>query len=238
MFEGKTLSLVFPAKDEEQNIGSAIIEFKKLKIFDEIIVIDNNSKDKTAKIATKSGAKVINEKRPGYGFALRKGLKKATGDYITLCEPDGTFSSKDCLKLLKHIKKFDMVAGSRTNKKYISKNTNMGFLLTYGNIFVAKLMQLLFSLPSLTDCGCTYRVIKKEQVGKINNKFSVGASHFLPELVILNRLNNGTIYEIPIHYSKRIGKSKITGSKIKSVQVGLAMILLIFKYRLGLVKGN
>jgi len=238
MFEGKTLSLVFPAKDEEENIGSAISDFKKLKIFDEIIVIDNNSKDKTAKIATRKGAKIVNETKAGYGFALRKGLKIAKGDYIVLCEPDGTFSSKDSLKLLKYIQKYDMVAGSRTNPKFNTKSSNMGLLLRYGNIFVAKLMQLLFSLPSLSDCGCTFRVIKKGQVKKINSKFSVGGSHFLPELVILNKLNDGTIYEIPVHYSKRIGTSKITGSKIKSVQVGLNMIFLIFKYSIKLVKSN
>ena len=238
MFEGKTISLIFPAKDEEENIENAIRDFKKLRLFDEILVIENNSKDKTAKLARKNGAKVINEKRTGYGFALRRGLKEAKGELITLCEPDGTFLAKDCLRLLKYINKFDMVAGTRTNPKYFSKNSNMGPLLRLGNIAVAKLMQVLFSLPSLSDCGCTFRIIKKDQVNKINPKFTVGKSYFLPELVILNKLSGGSIYEIPVRYSKRIGKSKITGTKRKSLEVGINMIFLILKYRFGLIKSN
>jgi glycosyltransferase involved in cell wall biosynthesis len=238
MFEGKTLSLIFPAKDEEENIKNAINSFKALKIFDELLVVDNNSTDKTADISVKNGAKVIKEKNPGYGFALRKGLKIANGEYIVLCEPDGTFSAKDSLRLLKQMQNYDMVAGSRTNPKFIKKDSNMGFSLRLGNIMVAKLIQFLFFLPPLSDCGCTFRVIKKEKVKKMNPKFTVGKSHFLPELVILNKINGGTMIEVPVHYSKRIGKSKITGSKIKSIQVGFRMLLLIFSYRLKLIKSN
>lgn len=238
MYKGKTVSLVFPAKNEEENIQNAITDFKSLKIFDEIIVVDNNSIDRTSKISQKMGAKVVKEKKPGYGFAIRKGFKSAKGDYIFLCEPDGTFNSRDCLKLIKHIEKYDMVTGSRTEARFIKNDANMGIFLRSGNIILSKVIQILFKTSPLSDCGCTFRVIKRSQLIKLNKYFTVGKSHFLPELVILNKKHNGTHLEIPVNYQKRIGESKITGSKIKAMKVGLNMLVLILEYRFNLIKSD
>lgn len=238
MYQTKSLSLVFPAKNEEENIGNAIKDFKKLKIFDEIIVVDNNCTDNTAAISRKLGARVVKEKKAGYGFAIRRGLKSASKDYIVICEPDGTFNAKDTLRLLKFADKYDMVTGSRTNPKFIKKGANMSLLLKTGNISLAKFLQLLFQTSSLSDCGCTFRLIKKNQLDKFVNKFTVGKSYFLPEFVILNKLYGGSIHELPVAYQKRIGISKITGSKIKAVKVGIQMFKLIIYYRVGLIKSD
>lgn len=238
MYKGKSVSLIFPAKNEEENIRAAINDFRKLDIFDEIIVVDNNCTDKTAHIARKMGATVVKESKSGYGYAIRRGLKTAKSELIILCEPDGTFEAKDCLRLMKFSDKFDMITGTRTNQKYIKKGANMNHLLRFGNISLAKILQLLFLTGSLSDCGCTFRLINKQQLDKFINKFTVGKSYFLPEFVILNKLNGGTIYEIPVSYRKRIGVSKITGSKIKAVKVGFLMLKLILSYRFGLVKSN
>lgn len=234
MFENKQISLVFPAYNEEEGIEKAITDFAKYPFFNEIIVVDNNSRDKTATLANEKGARVVKETKQGYGYALRRGIQAAKGDYIVLCEPDGTFNSKDAKRLLTllHLKKYDMVIGTRTNKKYISKAANMKFFLRYGNIAVAKLMQLLFHTPPITDCGCTFRAMTKEVAKVISTKATVGTSHFLPETVILAVLNKYQLIEIPVNYNSRVGKSKITGSFHKSIQVGLAMIKLIITYRL------
>lgn len=231
MHHGKKISLVFPAFNEAENIAQAIGDFKALAYLDEIIVVDNNSKDETAKIAKARGAKVVKESEQGYGFALRRGLAEAKGDYVILSEPDNTFSATDTTRFLDHIKDFDMVAGTRTNRNFIEKNANMGLLLQIGNILVAKLIQILFQTGSLSDCGCTFRVLRRSLVKKILPKFTVGGSHFLPETVVLTRLSGGSILEIPIHYRKRVGTSKITGSLKRSFFVALQMIKLIIRYR-------
>jgi len=236
MFKRKKVSLIFPAYNEEENIAQAIKEFKKLKILDEILVIDNNSHDQTAQIAKKNRAKVIKEKNQGYGFALRRGLKEAKGDYLVLCEPDGTFSAKDLSKLLRQIKNFDMVTGTRTNRKFIKKSANMGRALRWGNFLLAKAIQFLYQTNSLSDCGCTFRVLKKSLVQKILPHFTVGGSYFLSEIVVLTALSGGKIKEIPVSYGQRIGTSKITGSFKKTAQVGLKMAKIVFGYRLGFIK--
>lgn len=231
MWQNKSISVVFPAYNEEENIDKAVSDFKKLSVIDELIVVDNNSTDKTAQIAKTKGAKVIYEKKQGYGYALRRGMKEAKGDFVVLAEPDGTFNAKDTLKLLRHIGKFDLVLGTRTNIRYIKKGANMGFLLRFGNILMAKVMQILFWTNSLSDCGCTLRVIKKDLLQKMLPKMTVGGSHFLPETVILTSYVGGRIKEIPVRYGARVGTSKITGSLPKAVRVGLSMFLLMLKYR-------
>lgn len=231
MYDGKKVSLIFPAYNEEENIERAIKNFKSTKLPDEIVVVNNNSTDKTPEIAKENGAKVVTERKQGYGFALRRGIAVAKGDCVVLCEPDGTFSADDLGRLLSFAKDYDLVMGTRTNKKYIKNGANMGFMLRAGNIIVAKFMQLLYGLNNISDCGCTFRVFKQSLLKKISPQFTVGASHFLPETVILTRIYGGKILEIPVSYQARIGTSKITGSFKRSVKVGTNMIFLILKYR-------
>lgn len=232
MYKKQSVSLVFPAYNEEENIGQAVKDFATLKIFDEIIVVDNNSSDQTRSIAKKCGARVISEKKQGYGFALRCGLAKAKGELVMLSEPDGTFVAKDALRLLQHTNNFDLVAGTRTNPAYINSSANMKTKLRLGNYVLAKLLQVLFQTSDLTDCGCTFRVFNRQLLKKILPNLTVGGSHFLPETVIQTALNGGKIKEIPVHYGSRIGDSKITGSLTRSVLVGWEMLKLIVNYRL------
>ena len=231
MYKRKKISIVFPAFNEEKNIGKAVSEFQVLGIFDEIIVVDNNSKDNTAKIASQKKAKVIFEKKQGYGFALQKGLREAKGDYIFLCEPD-TFIAKDALRLLKDIEKYDIVIGTRTNKKYIGKKANMKNLLLWGNKILAKYIQILYcSKCPLSDCGCTYRVMKREVARKMSPQLKVGGSYFLAEFLVVALFNNFSIKEIPVHYKERIGESKITGSLKHAIIVGMQMFKCATKRR-------
>ncbi len=228
MYKRRKISLVFPAYNEEANIKNALTEFKRIKSIDEIIVVNNNSKDNTAAIAKKNGAKVILEKQKGYGYALRKGLQVATGDYIFLCEPDGTFQARDIPRFLQKLTAYDVIVGTRTDKVYIAKKANMHGLLRMANISLAKCMQILYrpTCP-LSDCGCTYRVMKREVVKKILPSLTVGGSHFLSELMVHILQTKYRVIEIPVHYQGRIGESKITGSLKKAIYVGLQMTKVI-----------
>lgn len=231
MYKGKTVSLIFPAFNEEDNIFEAVAEFKKTNLFDEIIVVDNNSKDQTANLAKEAGAKVVKQQLQGYGFALQKGLAVAKGQLIMLAEPDGTFSAKDCKRLLQYLKNLDCVFGTRTNTDYIRPGANMKFALRTGNVLLAKLMQILYGMPPISDCGCTFRVFKKAVVQELLPHLTVGGSHFLPQTVLLTHLLGFQFREIPVRYQKRVGISKITGTLSRSVSVGSAMLNMIIQYR-------
>src|SRR5207248_11690411 len=174
-----------------------------------------------------AGAGVGAEARQGYGFALRRGLAEARGEYVVLAEPDGTFVADDMLKLLAYAGEFDLVLGTRTTRELIWQQANMGWFLRIGNVAVAKLLQVLFGGPSLSDCGCTMRLIRRDAVARLNDRLTVGSSHFLPEMVVLALLDGLHVIEVPVNYRGRLGESKITGSLATALKVGLRMIRLI-----------
>ena len=232
MWQGQRVSVVFPAYNEEAGIAAAVDDFGGVEAVDEVLVVDNNSIDLTAARATTAGARVIQEPRQGYGNALRRGLAEAQGEYIVLAEPDGTFMGKDVLKLLAYADDFDLVLGTRTTRELIWHGANMGWQLRWGNWVVAKLLQVLFGGPSLSDCGCTLRLVRRSAAQRLLPRFTVGGSHFLPEMVCLALLEGQRLVEVPVNYRDRVGESKITGSMQTALRVGARMVGLILRYRL------
>ncbi|MBV9326621.1 MAG: glycosyltransferase family 2 protein [Chloroflexi bacterium] len=232
MWQGRRVSVVFPAYNEEVGIAHAVREFGAIEAVDEVVVVDNNSRDSTVARAEGAGARVVREPRQGYGNALRRGLAEAQGEYVVLAEPDGTFMGKDVLKLLAYADDFDLVLGTRTTRELIWHGANMGWQLRWGNWVVAKLLQVLFGGPSLSDCGCTLRLIGRSAAERLLPRFTVGGSHFLPEMVCLALLNGLRLVEVPVNYRVRVGESKITGSRSTTVRVGGRMVGLILRYRL------
>jgi glycosyltransferase involved in cell wall biosynthesis len=232
VWQGHRVSVVFPAYNEEAGIASAVRDFAGVEAVDEVLVVDNNSRDATAQRATAAGARVVHEPRQGYGNALRRGLADAQGEYVVLAEPDGTFMGKDVLKLLAYADDFDLVLGTRTTRELIWHGANMGWQLRWGNWIVAKLLQVLFDGPSLSDCGCTLRLIRRAAADRLLPRFTVGGSHFLPEMVCLALLEGQRLVEVPVNYRDRVGQSKITGSMGTALRVGLHMVGVILRYRL------
>jgi glycosyltransferase involved in cell wall biosynthesis len=232
MWQGHRVSVVFPAYNEEAGIASAVRDFGSVDAVDEVLVIDNNSHDATFAQAAAAGARVVREPRQGYGHALRRGLAEAESEYVVLAEPDGTFIGKDVLKLLAFADDFDLVLGTRTTRELIWHGANMGWQLRWGNWIVAKLLQVLFDGPSLSDCGCTLRLIRRSAAERLLPRFTVGGSHFLPEMVCLALLHGQRLVEVPVNYRHRVGQSKITGSRSTALRVGARMVALILRYRL------
>jgi hypothetical protein len=107
----------------------------------------------------------------------------------------------------------------------------MGWFLRMGNWIVAKMIQLLYGGPSLSDCGCTLRLTHRTALESIRDDLTVGGSHFLPEMVILGLRRGMRIIEIPVNYRGRVGDSKITGSLAGTLRTGFNMIALIVKYK-------
>jgi hypothetical protein len=107
----------------------------------------------------------------------------------------------------------------------------MGWFLRVGNLVVAKMIQILFGGPSLSDCGCTMRLIRRDALAKIQDELTVGGSHFLPEMVILGLKKGVTIIEVPVNYRGRVGESKITGTLRGTLRTGFRMIALILQHR-------
>ena len=238
MWKNKRIQVVFPAYNEEETIRNAAEQFYSTGIIDEVIVVDNNSKDRTKEEILKTKANYIFEEVPGYGSALIRGLRESTADIIITCEPDGTFSADDIMKLLVYSGDFHIVFGTRTSKYCIWDGANMNWFLRIGNVVVAKFLEYIFNGPCLTDVGCTMKLIKKEQLDKFVHKLKVKKSHFQPEFMINSILTSKKVVEIPLNYYPRKGVSKITGSFIKAFKLGCIMILYIIYRRVRLTFKN
>ena len=99
----KKISIIIPfynpgflIKNNFRNLNEIQIENPDLQI----IYVDNNSSDKTARFIKETNSIYITETKQGYGAAIRKGINSSNGDLIVICEPDGSFDYKDTIKLL------------------------------------------------------------------------------------------------------------------------------------------
>jgi glycosyltransferase involved in cell wall biosynthesis len=220
-----------PAYNEAEGITESVARFRALPEVDEVIVVDNNSRDATAELAQRAGATVVKETRQGYGFASQRALESASDDYVIIVESDGTFRPNDLYKFLAYAAEFDVVFGTRTSKTCIWAGSNMGLFLRYGNWAVAKLLEYMHNGPCLTDVGCTYKLLNRRALEHLLPLLTVGHSHFSPELMILAIRSKLDCVEIPVHYQARKGTSKITGSFWKAFKLGIRMIVLVFQYR-------
>jgi len=230
MWKSQFISVILPTYNEKDSIAGVIGEFYDTGLVDEVLVINNNAAPGTSEEVAKTPAREIHEPLQGYGNAIRRGFREARGDLIIVCEPDATFFGKDVIKLLAFSDDFDVVYGTRTSEEFIWTGANMGFFLKWGNYAVAKMMEFLFNTVCLTDVGCTYRLIKRPVLREIEPHFTVGGSHFGPEMMLITVLKRLKIVQIPVNYRPRVGESAVTGDLVKAFFLGLKMIGMIWTF--------
>ena len=113
MFRGKKISVVIPCFNEEEGIARVIPSLPAS--VDEVIVVDNNSTDRTQEVARKLGARVVFEKRKGYGAAYQAGLAAVTGDITVTMDGDGTYPVDEIEACVAHLldRNVDFLSASR-----------------------------------------------------------------------------------------------------------------------------
>jgi len=236
MYLGKKVSVVFPVYNEKENIRAAIEEFLRHPAVDEIIAVDNNSRDGSDAEIKLTSAKYAKETIQGYGAAMQRGMREASGDLIVTVEPDGTFRAGDLDRLLVYSQDYDVVLGTRTSRNPVwssgDSGVNMDFFLRLGNWAVAKLLEYLFNGPSLTDVGCSYKLIHRLPYEEIKDSFTVKGNWFSPEYMIRVLEQKLSVVEVPVQYGARIGTSKITGKRSNAIKLGFRMIGFIIVERI------
>ena len=222
------ISVIIPAFNEERSIGLVIKSLPQDKI-KEIIVVNNGSTDKTAYIAKKHGARVVDEAYRGYGAACLKGISEVNDPKIVVFV-DGDFSDfpEEIENLVKPIieNRADFVLGSRM----IFPESRAALLpqARYGNLLAVFLIRFFFR-HQFTDLG-PFRAIRYkslEEIHMVDKNFG-----WTVEMQIKAVKHGLRIMEIPVHYRKRIGVSKITGTISGTFKAGIKIIFTIFKYLL------
>src|SRR5690242_19792562 len=116
------VSVVMPCLNEEETIAACITKaqegFRRLGLRGEIIVCDNGSTDRSVEIATSMGARVVHERRKGYGSAYMHGIAEARAELIVMGDSDDTYDFTDLEPFLKPLRNgYDLVMGSRFSGK-------------------------------------------------------------------------------------------------------------------------
>lgn len=232
MWNGRKVSVVLGTYAEKDSIRGVINDFFATGVVDEVVVVNNNAEPGTREEVERTPARQVFEAKQGYGHSYQRGLREATGDLLVLAEPDGTFLARDIVKLLTYSEDCDAVFGTRTTREMIWSGANMGAFLKWGNWAVAKLVEVLFNTSHLSDVGCTYRLLTRSTLEKIQPHFAVGGSHFGPELMLLIITSGARVVEVPVNYLPRVGESSVTGDLSKALKLGAQMILFVLRFRL------
>ena len=222
------ISVIIPAFNEEKSIG-LVLDALPQELLHEVIVVDNNSTDNTARSAIEKGARVVEEKRRGYGSACLKGISELDNPHIVVFL-DGDFSDypEEIIKLVAPIEsgEMDFVLGSRM----ILPESRLALLpqSRYGNQLAVFLMRLFFR-HQYTDLG-PFRAIRYGSLQSI----AMQDTNFgwTVEMQIKAIKKGLRILEIPVKYRERVGVSKITGTFSGTIKAGTKIIYTIFKYLL------
>jgi glycosyltransferase involved in cell wall biosynthesis len=232
MWNGKSLAVILPTYNEKDSIAETIRRFEDLGIVDKILVVNNNAVEGTSEAIEATGAREVVEARQGYGAAIQRGLREVDTDLVCVCEPDGTFNPDDLFKLLVFTPECDFVVGSRTVANFIWDGANMGWFLRWGNWAVAKIIEMLYNTPSLSDVGCTFRVLSGRQAADVLAKSTVDGSAYGLEMLLLAIIRGSRIIQIPVNYHPRVGESSVTGDLGKTIALGLEMLRMVLRMRL------
>ena len=229
------LTVALTAYNDERSIDGSVRDFLAHPLVRRVIVISNNSVDRTMEVAEKAGALVFNEPRQGYGACVHRAIRQALTfedtDLTVLCEGDLTFRAADLDKLLAFIAHADIVNGSRIVEQLQEHDTQLSLYMHYGNLFAGKILELKhLGMVSLTDVGTTYKLCRNDALRSLLDSLDPRINLEFNAYFLDTALTKGLrILECPICFYPRVGTSK--GGNVNNriaTKLGLRMLLGIF----------
>lgn len=233
MWRAQSVAVILPTYNEPDSIADCIRRFEDLGIVDDIVVVNNNAHPDTTVQVGATSAREVHESVQGYGAAIRRGIREtATADLVCICEPDGTFDPDDLWKLLPFLSDSEVVFGSRTVQTFIYSGANMGRSLRVGNWGLAKVIEVLFNTVSLSDVGCTFRIVTRSALDRIEPEFERNGSAFGLEMMLLFVRARLPMVQVPVRYLPRVGTSSVTGRLSSAMRLGGEMTIIVLRERL------
>jgi len=213
------IAILIPCYNEEQGIAKVIdnIPYRLLETngFEaRVIVIDNNSSDRTAEIAASKGVQVISEREKGKGNAMRTGFASIGSDtaYVVMLDGDNTYDPGEMLRLIEPIKNdfCDVVIGSRLGGKVTKKAFKAQNRLV-NNLYTSLVRR--FYGANITDVLSGFFAWRADVV--IGMRDHLQSSGFSIEMEMISKMVklDYAIYSVPITYNIREGETKIESLK-------------------------
>ncbi len=204
------VSVVIPCLNEAENIEScvraALEAIARMGVPGEVVVADNNSEDDSARLAEAAGARVVVERRRGYGSAYLAGFAASRGTYIVMADADLTYDFNEIPRFVSALEGgAEMVIGDRMDN---IQPGAMPWLHRYvGNPILSGLLNLFFS-TGVSDAHCGMRALRSEVLPRLDLRTT--GMEFASEMVIRASKENLKIAEFPIEYHPRGGESKLS----------------------------
>lgn len=221
--------MVIPALDEEEALPHVLAAIPQ-QLVDEVIVVDNGCRDGTAAVARAAGARVVREDRRGYGAACLAGIaaldRPAEGDVVVFLDADASDDPRELLALLAPIlgRQAELVIGSR-----VLGEREPGALPAHaraGNTLAVWLIRLLTG-QRFTDLG-PFRAIRYgtlQRLGMRDRDYG-----WTVEMQLRAAGQAVATLEVPVHYRRRIGRSKISGTLLGSLRAGMKILWTVARH--------
>ena len=220
------VSVIIPTHNEAQAIGRVLADLPP-NLVTEVIVVDSNSTDRTAEIAARMGARVIQEPRRGYGQACLTGLAAAeTPNVVVFLDGDYSDRPSELPILLAPITdgRADITLGSRLRERRSAGA--MPWHQVLGNRVAARLIRLLYGLQ-VTDLG-PFRAGRADVLRSLALEETTYG--WAVEMILKGAMAGFRVVEVPVSYYPRIGKSKISGTVKGTLGAGWFILSLIVRY--------
>lgn len=231
-----SVSVVIPCLNEEECLEECIKRVKEAFKDEpdlEILVADNGSTDRSREIAEAAGARVVEERRRGYGAAILRGFAEAGADYIVVGDADNTYDFRDGYWLVQKLKEgFEFAIGDRLHGE--QEKGAMPWLHRHIGTPILTFILNLFYRTRVKDINCGLRAIRRDVLPRL--KLRSPGMEFASEMVIHARKANLKIAEMPIRYYKRGGGE----AKLRTLRDGwrhLRFILLFAPFHFFMIPG-
>jgi glycosyltransferase involved in cell wall biosynthesis len=204
------VSVVIPCLNEAENIEAcvtaALDALRGMDVPGEVVVADNDSEDDSARLAEQAGARVVVERRRGYGSAYLAGFAASQGRYIVMADADLTYDFNEIPRFVAELEKgAEMVIGDRMDN---IQPGAMPWLHQYiGNPILTGLLNLFFR-TGISDAHCGMRAVRRDVLPRLDLRTT--GMEFASEMVIRASKEKLKIAEFPIEYHPRGGESKLS----------------------------
>jgi glycosyltransferase involved in cell wall biosynthesis len=207
------VSVVMPCLNEAESVGTCVEKawkaLRAMGVSGEVVVVDNGSTDGSPEVAAAAGARVVHERRRGYGSAYLRGFAEARGRYLVMGDSDDSYDFLAIPEFIAPLKNdgFDMVIGSRLKGKILPGA--MPWSHRYiGNPILSGMLRLLFR-TSVSDSHCGMRAFTRDACERM--RLQTTGMELASEMVVNSLRAQLKIHEIPITYHPRTGDSKLDG---------------------------
>jgi len=204
------VSIVMPCLNEEQTVGvcvrKAVSWLERAGVQGEVIVVDNGSSDRSVELAEEAGARVVHERRRGYGQTYLRGFTEARGEFIVMGDSDDTYDFSDLSALIEPLKHgADMVVGNRFAGG-ISRGAMPWAHRYIGSPIINFVIRLFFG-TRIGDSQSGLRAFRRSVPERL--QLRSGGMELASEMIVSAARAGMTITEVPAPYAVRQGDSKL-----------------------------